>query len=157
MYSLVVSLWDNIKGKQVKAVTFLLFLLLDSYETFSDVMCPQRKILYFLFPSHANHDLVSKAVFWYSGALELFCTPLNLQKALPVLYFFPSWSSSLHPTHLSGLTSLGCSASLPTFPVVQEHLLISTWTHHSSLQGILTTCNYSLTGDCQVPACSASA
>lgn len=142
MYSLVVSLQDNIKGKQVKAVTFLLFLPLDSYETLSGVMFPQRKILYFLLPSHPNHDLISRPSSGTAVVKTFFVPSLNLQRALPVLHFFPNQSSSLHPTRQSRLTSLGYSASLSTFHRVQEQLLlISTQTHHSSLQGILLSIN----------------
>lgn len=83
MYSLVVSLQDNIKGKQVKAVMILLFVLLDSYEICSDVMFLQRQILYFLYPSSPNHELVSRPP---SGAAVL-STLIKLAKSINIPSF----------------------------------------------------------------------
>lgn len=83
VYSLVVSLQDNIKGKQVKAVMILLFVLLDSYEICSDVMFLQRQILYFLYPSSPNHELVSRPS---SGAAVL-STLIKLAKSINIPSF----------------------------------------------------------------------
>lgn len=117
VYSLLVSLQDNIKGKQVKAAMILLFVLFGSYEICSDVMFPQRQILYFLYQSHQNHNLFS--IFRYSRALYRDYTSLHPQTALPAPPAFLSWRPSLHLTHPSGQTSPGYSISLPFCPGVQ--------------------------------------